>query len=34
MHPAVVIFVSVVVVQSIAAFGKERLQNIVSILLS
>lgn len=34
MHPAVVIFLSVVVTQSIAAFGKERLQGIVSIRLT
>ncbi|SPO20505.1 related to Protein GET1 [Ustilago trichophora] len=29
MHPAVVILISVVIVQSIAAFGKERLQDIL-----
>nr|CDI51738.1 conserved hypothetical protein [Melanopsichium pennsylvanicum 4] len=29
MHPALVILVSVVIVQSIAAFGKDRLQNIL-----
>lgn len=33
MHPAIVIFLSVVLVQAIAAFGKDRLQEIVSLPL-
>lgn len=32
MHPALVILISVVAVQSIAALGKDRLQDIVSVM--